>query len=239
MKLCPACKSVLAADRFYKSSKGDGLAHVCKACHLVLYGRPRIARVKLAERERRLGGETGKAVVCWLEKPCKKCGEVLPLHRFARRAQYFDGHEQRCRKCSRVSAAHASTYGRAYRQRPESKEAHRLKVRLQRQSVPGRLNHTMSRGIWQSLRKAKASKGASWSALVSYTVEQLREHLEARFVEGMGWSNYGRWHIDHIRPLASFSLAGPADKQFTEAWALSNLQPLWARDNIRKGARTA
>lgn len=73
--------------------------------------------------------------------------------------------------------------------------------------------------------------------LVGYTLADLRAHLEARFVDGMSWENIGAWHVDHRRPLASFDISGPDCPEFKAAWALSNLQPLWARDNLIKGAK--
>jgi hypothetical protein len=69
------------------------------------------------------------------------------------------------------------------------------------------------------------------------TVDDLRRHVEAHFLPGMSWANRSKWHIDHVRPLASFVFSGPQDPQVREAWALSNLRPLWAVDNIRKGDR--
>jgi len=48
----------------------------------------------------------------------------------------------------------------------------------------------------------------------------------------MLWSNYGEWHIDHIKPLASFDLSDR--KQLLEACHYTNLQPLWAQDNLSK-----
>ena len=65
--------------------------------------------------------------------------------------------------------------------------------------------------------------------LVGCSVEEVRAHLEAQFSPGMTWDNYGDWHVDHIRPCASFE--NPADP---ECWHFSNLQPLWAEDNLRK-----
>lgn len=64
---------------------------------------------------------------------------------------------------------------------------------------------------------------------------ELRAHLETRFLPGMTWENYGAWHIDHVRPLASFDLTDRA--QLLQACHYTNLQPLWARDNRSKGAR--
>lgn len=60
-------------------------------------------------------------------------------------------------------------------------------------------------------------------------------HLEAQFAPGMTWENRGEWHVDHIRPLASFDLTDP--EQLRTASHYTNLQPLWASDNLAKGAR--
>jgi hypothetical protein len=76
--------------------------------------------------------------------------------------------------------------------------------------------------------------GRPWEALLGYTRDELAAHLERRFIEGMSWSNMEKWHIDHIVPVASFSFQAPDDPEFKACWMLSNLQPLWAKDNIRK-----
>jgi hypothetical protein len=51
----------------------------------------------------------------------------------------------------------------------------------------------------------------------------------------MSWENYGEWQIDHIIPLAAFNYETPFDMDFQRAWSLSNLQPLWALENMSKG----
>lgn len=102
-----------------------------------------------------------------------------------------------------------------------------------------KLNTIMRRCMWGALRRRGASKGGeSWEQLAGYTVQELQAHLEALFVDGMTWDDVlsGRVHIDHIRPLASFRFASAEDDEFRTAWALSNLQPLWAEENIAKGS---
>ena len=96
-----------------------------------------------------------------------------------------------------------------------------------------RLKEAMASQIYNALRANKA--GRTWETLVGYTLQELKSHLEARFLPGMSWENYGAWHIDHIRPRASFTFTSPEDEGFKQCWALDNLQPLWAADNIRKG----
>jgi len=69
------------------------------------------------------------------------------------------------------------------------------------------------------------------------SVSELKQHLESKFQFNMTWANYGfyGWHIDHIKPLSSFDLSDP--EQFKQACHYTNLQPLWATDNLRKGNR--
>ena len=79
-----------------------------------------------------------------------------------------------------------------------------------------------------------AKKAATTMGLVGCTREELVAHLEARFLPGMSWDNRNEWHIDHIKPCASFDLLDP--EQQRTCFHYTNLQPLWALDNMSKGA---
>lgn len=71
--------------------------------------------------------------------------------------------------------------------------------------------------------------------LIGCSIDELIEHLTKQFTIGMSLQNYGKWHIDHIRPCASFNLENK-DEQM-KCFHYTNLQPLWALDNIKKGAK--
>lgn len=92
--------------------------------------------------------------------------------------------------------------------------------------LTGRLRHR----LYMALKLN--SKCGSAVELLGCTSEEATRYLEKKFLPGMSWGNQGEWHIDHIRPLASFDLQDP--KQLAEACHYTNLQPLWARDNILK-----
>jgi len=83
----------------------------------------------------------------------------------------------------------------------------------------------------------KNNKNCKTHELLGCSFEELKQHLESQFQEGMGWHNMGEWHIDHIVPLAIFDLTN-ADQQKI-AFNYKNLQPLWALDNLKKGAKYA
>ena len=78
-------------------------------------------------------------------------------------------------------------------------------------------------------------KSKSTMELLGCTGEELAQHLEKQFQEGMTHENHGEWHIDHIKPIASFDLSNP--KEAEECFHYTNLQPLWAEDNLKKGSK--
>ena len=95
------------------------------------------------------------------------------------------------------------------------------------------IRRRISGSMRQSLRN-KNGDGKSFNKL-GYTVEELHRHLESQFTDGMSWDNMDEWHIDHIRPVASFNFTTVECEDFKKCWALNNLQPLWAKDNMSKG----
>ncbi len=93
----------------------------------------------------------------------------------------------------------------------------------------------ISRGINRSLHGGK--NGRSWEKLLGFDAEQLIRYIEKQFAIGMSWDNYGtRWHVDHKKPISSFIFSSPDDAGFKECWNLRNLQPLWAKENLKKGS---
>jgi len=83
--------------------------------------------------------------------------------------------------------------------------------------------------------EAKKSKYRLAEELVGASISEARKHLEYQFKDGMTWKNHGEWHIDHRRPLASFNLLEKEGQK--KAFHYTNLQPLWATENLSKGAR--
>jgi len=81
----------------------------------------------------------------------------------------------------------------------------------------------------------KNQKNGSTTQFLGCSFEELKIYIESKFVDGMTWENMGKWHIDHIVPLASFDLNQESAKKI--AFHYKNLQPLWAIDNLKKGAK--
>lgn len=103
---------------------------------------------------------------------------------------------------------------------------------LHAQSIQTKLIRKLRRYFEKAFHVGSKSKRAQ--ELIGCTIVELRLHLEKQFRPGMTWDNhnYHGWHIDHIKPLASFDLSDP--EQQKQAFHYSNLQPLWAKENISK-----
>jgi len=97
-----------------------------------------------------------------------------------------------------------------------------------RVNLSTRIAHALRRN--HGIRKSQKTLDLLGCSLV-----ELRSHLEAKFQPGMSWDNYGAWHVDHIRPCASFDLSDPAQQRV--CFHYTNLQPLWASDNFHKSAK--
>lgn len=163
---------------------------------------------------------------------CYKCGksklgtiEFFPFYRGRRSCNT-------CKPC--IAEAQRRRYLSTYRPKrktPEARERARIYANEYRARNPHvRVKASMATRLWKALKSGKA--GRSWESVVGYGLADLVAHLEELFVDGMTWDNYGEWHIDHKRPVASFEHS--ADGWVRECWALDNLQPLWALDNQRK-----
>jgi len=120
-----------------------------------------------------------------------------------------------------------------YSEKPKNKEAARLRHMKRYNNEPEyKIKHSL-RGRLYTAIKSNYKTGSAVQDL-GCSIEELKRRLESQFQKGMTWDNYGEWHIDHIRPLASFDLT--KREELLKACNYSNLQPLWAKDNLSKGA---
>lgn len=79
------------------------------------------------------------------------------------------------------------------------------------------------------------SKKGSAVKFLGCSIQFFKEYIQNKFIENMTWENHGQWHLDHIKPLSSFNLLDENDLKL--ALHYTNYQPLWAKDNLSKGAK--
>ncbi len=85
------------------------------------------------------------------------------------------------------------------------------------------------------LKRQNCKKNNTTIELLGCSVSFLKGYLASKFKEGMTWENHGEWHIDHIKPCASFNLIDEEEQK--KCFHYTNLQPLWAFENLSKGCK--
>lgn len=133
-------------------------------------------------------------------------------------------------------------YMRGYNQKPEYMEYRRKWMRewyrknakeiyARRRARPyEKMAAAVRARVYECLKKGY--KSVKTEKLIGMTFKELKVYIEDRFKEGMTWENYGEWHIDHIIPISSFDLTKAENQK--KAFHYTNLQPLWARENLQK-----
>jgi len=185
-------------------------------------------------------------------KKCTQCGEFKPANtdNFSRNKNTIHGWASICKQCSTEKHKQWQATGHAKKLRAEERIRNIETVRKynkkmapkrrkaeairRRTDIAFALKNRMRSLIYSSLRGNK--NGHSLQELTGYTVEDLRQHIGKQFKDGMSWRRFldGEIHIDHKIPVSVFNFSSPKHIDFKRCWALSNLQPLWAADNISK-----
>jgi hypothetical protein len=117
----------------------------------------------------------------------------------------------------------------------EMKHHREYMVQQRKNSIQARLSHNFRTRLWGALYRKKTKKICQTEILLGCSIPELKIYIEKQFTQGMNWQNYGRkgWHIDHKIPLDQFDLTDL--EQQKKAFHYTNLQPLWAIDNLIKG----
>lgn len=255
-KICTMCECDLPFGAFTKTTKGlSGYSSECRECRAVI----RAERGREAEYERQRAlrydpvREAEKAADAVRRRRVRLCDKWNA--RRVREAKvsraliggYLDGfyakQEKSARLAEKLQAKPWLAPGLTLYERHKIRVANdndfavndRLRRRLAEQV------RLRKRGRCGEAAKAvrRAIRGAgSLPKFFGYSADELRTHLESLFTDGMTWDAFRRGdiHVDHKTPLAHFDLTD--NDQVREAWAITNLQPLWAADNIAKGAMT-
>jgi hypothetical protein len=98
-----------------------------------------------------------------------------------------------------------------------------------------KLNYLIARRLSCFIKKTTTYTSSKWLKILGYTMAEFKSHIASQFLPGMTWSNYGDWHIDHVKPMSYFTFDKNDLDELVKCWSLDNLQPLWKKDNLSKG----
>ena len=118
-----------------------------------------------------------------------------------------------------------------YRSSVEYKNKRNAREKKSRSKNP---SYRLVQSLRSSFNKYIRKKNSTFS-YIGLEKKDFMKYIECKFQSGMSWENYGQWHIDHIKPLSSFNFNN--EEEIYIAWNYTNLQPLWAIDNLIKGKK--
>jgi len=165
----------------------------------------------------------------------KKWSKNNPEKKRARNRKYSKNNREKinatARKKHKNNPEKRRAANRKSSQRPEAKKKINARVRERRKTDPQfRILCNLRRRLSHALKGN--TKSASTMTLLGCSIMHLQDYLTMRFQPGMTWENYGTWHADHMMPCASFDLEDP--EQQRRCFHYTNLQPMWASENISK-----
>jgi len=173
-------------------------------------------------------------------KTCTKCGVCKELAEFHVRNASRDGLSPVCKPCAKAvtaawqksnplrMAAHAAKYNASHKKEKlaYARNCRAADPRLVMASrCRARLGHALKNVGFTKRGSTLKYLGCDWGQLIA--------HIEDQFTGGMSWGNRGQWHLDHIMPFAS----AKTEKDIVALAHYTNIQPLWAKDNLVKGGR--
>ena len=176
-------------------------------------------------------------------KKCSTCKSLKPATNkcFSLSKKNKDGFNHRCKQCRReaeywIDVEKAKSKQKVYYE--ENKEKINVQTtnytrRKYKEDLNFRLLNICRSRVTLALKGKVKSKNTL--ELIGGSAENLKKHLESQFTEGMTWDNHGKWHIDHIKPCAVFDFTVKGQQH--ECFHYTNLQPLWAEENMRKSAK--
>jgi hypothetical protein len=218
MKTCTKCGLKKELFKFHKDkNRKDGLSLWCKDCvkeyTTNYYNKNKKQILNLVKLYRKQNKE--KIKLTNHNNYLKNKKEILQKCK-----KYRENHKKQKRDYNKIHQARDSIQHAKYLQEKYNTDINYKLICLLRT----RLNLCLKRN----------TKSGSAIERLGCSIDFLKQHLEVQFTEGMNWDNQGinGWHIDHIRPLASFDLSKKSE-QF-KACHYSNLQPLWWYDNLVK-----
>lgn len=176
----------------------------------------------------------------WYTKECKFCGTTFNT---TKKNKKYCSEECRVEYKKELHR----TYSKNYRENPNTrlkyKESQRKYTRKRlKEDMEYKIKRNISTSINGKLKKEGVYKNKSTKEYLLDSIKDIKEHLEKQFKPDMNWENHGTlWHIDHIRPQASFKFVNEDgsinEEAIQECWKKENLQPLYKEDNISKGSR--
>lgn len=228
VKLCKKCGEERTLNQFYADkSKSDGLQSNCIPCRKEIKG--------IAQRDRERELERKRKKICNSFK-----SHWSKFHsQWTKTSIYKNWAKEEHRRKGRVWAKNNPELVRRKKERWAKNNPHKVREARKRQGERYRtdpklkLMRRIRSRTYFAIKNKSWEKNCSATKLLGCSRDIFKAHIESQFKKGMNWENIGEWHIDHIIPLSS----AKSMEEIKKLAHFTNLQPLWASENLSKAAK--
>lgn len=243
MKVCSKCKDTKPYSSFSVArSKKDGHFSRCKKCVSKYYSeyrknnKDKITKVQKDYRVRsaaKISAQKAEYRSLNLERVRESRKKSYEKHkqkvREYQRSYYEENRESVLARSARYYFQNSE---RIQKQRSERKELRNEYLRERRKAYPlEAIKNRVRARVSGAIRSGGYKKNSKTCEIIGCERDKLKSHIESQFEDGMSWENIGDWHIDHIVPIAS----AKNENDLIGLFHFTNMQPLWAEENIKKG----
>lgn len=165
------------------------------------------------------------------EKACKTCNKILKVSSFYISYRHLDGYFSECISCTEVKRNNKGNNQRIKRT-PEYMVQY---IKKRKEDPQYRMRYALRSNLQSAIKRINFSvKSERTMKYLDCSLDFIKLWFEFLFDTNMNWDNYGSyWHIDHIKPCASFDLT--KQESIYECYNWTNLRPLEKNENIKKG----
>jgi|688.fasta_scaffold290625_2 hypothetical protein len=239
MKVCKKCLIEQDESNFAKNKNNeDGLVNYCKECEKIRSLEYRVKnreKINLKNKDRRKENPDKHKEYYrkYVEKnPDKSSKERLKLYR--QNPEFVEKEKKRRKKYYQDNIDREREKRKKYYHLNKDEERKKNNNwRKEKMKTDGffRMKRRLRDRIRDYMKGEYISKKTS--DIVGLDYNDFKNYISGMFTEGMCWENYGKWHLDHIKPLCTA-------KSIEEVYLLNhytNLQPLWGDDNLKKNRK--
>lgn len=239
-RVCKSCHTLKRADCFSLADRFGNRRGVCKSCIRYSSNKEEWVKKWLLKRLHKDG-----------KKQCSMCNGIKLLNDFPNDSKrgYFNK-KSYCKSCHlkmkddylKRNPQKRAKWNREHKARYKDRYNQKFYDKLNTDPA-FKMTHSLRVSLNKILKRRDIKKSTSVVRAIGCTQAEFVAHIESQFYpnketgEMMTWENHGvwGWHLDHIKPLCSFNLSDPKEVKLANHY--TNLQPLWAKENIRKGGK--
>ena len=230
MKKCRTCNLQKPLTEFNKKKRNkDGFDNQCRLCEKEYFKKYNKSNKESLDKKRKEYYQVNKEkIIIRLSKDYKKNIHIKKKYN----TEYYNKNKNKILEQQKIYGQLNKQKIKKYKELNKKRINENCRNRFKNDNLY-KLKKNLRNRTCMSFKAKGYKKNSKTQEMLGVDWEVCKAHIERQFTKGMSWDNSAEWHIDHIIPLASAN----TEEELKKLCHYSNLQPLWAFDNLIKSAK--